>query len=268
MLPLWRDRLFIAVQPGRVVLTRHTPFRQQQRDSEILSCALDDPLASWAGAVALLSDALTDKRWRNTRVTLVLSNHFVRYAVIPWEAALTSETEIQLYARHQFNIRYGEQAQRWDIRVSPAAQGQARLASAIDEALMARLRELTTVHLYSIQPFLMAAFNHWASKLDRLNFWFATAEHDRLALALIRDGQWSSLRNRQLTQSLTLELPELLDQEALLTGQLPGKSPVFIYAPAHGRITLPPGGRWDIISASDVLPATNSDLTMALSGRH
>lgn len=266
MLPLWRDRLYIAVQPDRVILTRHSPFRQKSGDTETLTCPVGEPLLPWAIPVEMLRETLTEKRWHNTRATFVLSNHFVRYAVIPWEPALTNEAEIQLYARHHVTTIYGEQAQNWDIRVSPAPQGHARLASAIDETLMASLYDLPSIRLHSVQPYFMSAFNQWANKLNRLDFWFATVEHDRLTLALIRDGQWFSLRNRTLNLPLENELPQLLDQEAMLTGQTAGKSPVFVYAPEHGRLSLPPGSCWDTISVSDVFPQIDSDLAMALSG--
>ena len=55
-------------------------------------------------------------------VTVVLSNHFVRYAVLPaQDGAATPEEELAL-ARFQFAKIHGERAKGWEVRVCEAAR--------------------------------------------------------------------------------------------------------------------------------------------------
>lgn len=267
MLPLWRDSLYIALHPSRIVLVRKSVFGAVI-DSESYHCDAAATSEPWTNAVSMLHERLADPRWGHTRATIVLSNQLVRYAIIPWQAALNNEAEIQLYARHQFAGIYGQQVSRWDIRLSPAGHRQARLASAIDTALLNQLRSLDGVRLHSIQPYLMAAFNHWSAQLNRLDFWFVAAEPHRLVLALVRNGQWATLRNHALNTSLTEALPLLLEQEAMLSGQSANNTPVFVYAPEQERPTLPVGSRWDIILSHDIFATPAPDLAIALSGAY
>lgn len=266
MLPLWRDQLYLALQPAKLTLVRQRPFGRTPKDNVVVPCADSDASQSWTPMLDCLRQQLSDERWHGTDATVVLSNHFVRYCVIPWDDALSSIEEWMAYTRHQFFTLYGEPAQSWDIRLSPAPRRHARLASAIDAALIEQLNSLDGIRLLSVQPYLMSAFNHWASKLNRQQFWFAVAEDDRLMLALIRDGQWIVLRNRPLHQPLTEALRVLLEQEAMLAGQPALNTPVFLYAPQHDTLEWPQGSRWDVVTERDAFPDTPAALAMALSG--
>lgn len=266
MLPLWRDQLFIALQPSRVTLARYRPFARAPKERAVVNCDAGEAAPCWAQVVDCLQQQLSDARWHGTDATVVLSNHFVRYCVTPWQDELSNQEEWHAYARYQFITLYGEQAQHWDIRLSPAPRQHDRLACAIDTGLIERLGGLSGIRLRSIQPYLMSAFNHWASKLTRQQFWFAVAEDDRLLLALLRDGQWVVLRNRPLHQPLDEALRVLLEQEALLAGQAAQNTPVFLYAPQHDAFDWPVGSRWDIVTERDAFPNVPAELAMALSG--
>jgi hypothetical protein len=98
-------------------------------------------------------------------VTLVLSNHFVRYAVLPWSDGLSTPAEEEAYLRHHFAKIHGERAKAWSLRASEAPRGALRLASAIDtalvEALKAAFPKNGKAKLVSMQPELMEAANRW-----------------------------------------------------------------------------------------------------------
>ena len=64
---------------------------------------------------------------RRVDVSVVLSNHFVRYALLPPQDAVTPEEELAL-ARFQFTKIHGERVKSWEVRVCE------RLACAIDSA--------------------------------------------------------------------------------------------------------------------------------------
>jgi hypothetical protein len=63
----------------------------------------------WHGAL----EALKGVTWPRARVTVVLSNHFVRYALVPWSAALATPAEEQAYLRHHFAKIPGAASRAW-----------------------------------------------------------------------------------------------------------------------------------------------------------
>jgi hypothetical protein len=98
------------------------------------------------------------------KVAVVLSNHFVRYALVPWNSALSGVAEEAAYVRHQFTRIYGERAKAWSFRASPASGDAPRLCSAIDTLLLEELKKLFSkgkARLVSVQPQLMATFIRW-----------------------------------------------------------------------------------------------------------
>lgn len=185
---------------------------------------------------------------RKSRV--VLSNHFVRYAVLPWSSALTSDKDWTSFAEHSFASVYGDAAVGWSVRVSDAGRGKPRIACAIDGELLARLTAMPDV--VSIQPYLMAAFNARRRSLRERSFWFVVQESGRLTLALVAGGRWKLVRNRQASEHWSEFLADLLEREAAAAEDadcdsvaLCAETPVGC---TLGRyrvrdVTLPPGTR-------------------------
>jgi hypothetical protein len=125
-------------------------------------------------------------------VTVVVSNHFVRYAVLTGEdSAATAEEELAL-ARFHFTKIHGERAKGWDVRVSEG------LACAIDAALLEALKSCfakTGARLVSVQPALMAAYNRSRSRIPREGAWLVLAERGRTCLARLAARGWASVYN-------------------------------------------------------------------------
>jgi hypothetical protein len=123
---------------------------------------------------------------------VVLSNHFVRYAIVPWTAGLDTAAEEEAYVRHHFAKVYGERAKTWALRWSD--NGGTRLASAIDQALLEALKQALP-RLASVQPYLMAAINRCRASIPRSGAWLALVEADRACIALHAGGRWQSVQN-------------------------------------------------------------------------
>lgn len=160
-------------------------------------------------------DALSELAAR-AKLRVVVSNHFVRYAVLQWSSALASRAEWQSFAEHSFASVYGDTAREWSVRVSGARPGKPRVACALDATLLARLTGMPNV--VSIQPHLMAAFNARRRILRERSFWFVVQENGRLTLALVVDGRWKLVRNRQAPDSWRGYLSDLLEREAATEG--------------------------------------------------
>jgi hypothetical protein len=154
-------------------------------------------LAPTEGAVAAFKQALPLAR--RCDVTVVLSGHFVRYALVPWSEALTSATEEQAYLRHHFTRIHGERAKSWALRSSEAPQGAPRLASAVDQSLIEELQACfppkSKAKLVSVQPALMAMFNRARGAIPKSGAWLALAEPERACVALHTAGRWRAVQS-------------------------------------------------------------------------
>lgn len=159
----------------------------------------------WDGAVA----ALRARQWpQPARVGVVVSNHFVRYALVPWNATLASPAEEQAYVRHHFVRVHGERAKSWALRWSEDGADAPRLASAIDAGLLQALKQsfpAGKARLVSIQPALMAAANRARAAMPAAGAWLVCAEGDRACVALHASGRWRSVQNAKGPWLDTLE---------------------------------------------------------------
>jgi hypothetical protein len=181
-------------------------------------------------------------------LAIVLSNHFVRYAVLPWSSALKTEAEWAAYAQHAFVSIYGSDAANWQISLDRRSLGKSRVASAIDATLLGSLQEVAGV--VSVRPYLVSAFNARRRVFDGEAAWFVLQEPGRVTLALIADSEWKLVRTRQTHGDWRDALSDLIDRERELAGAADCQR-AFVYAedepPAQaGRyqitdITLPAG---------------------------
>lgn len=165
---------------------------------------------AWRGALEDLTRKVAALRGR-ADVTVVLSNHFVRYAVLPeQDGGATAEEELAL-ARFQFAKIHGDRAKAWDVRVSPEGEG-AQIACAIDAALLEGIKACFAknrkARLVSVQPFLMAAFNQSRGKIPGEGAWLLLGERERTCLARVAARGWASVHNGRETDA-----EELLERE-------------------------------------------------------
>ena len=149
----------------------------------------------WHGAL----EALKGVAWPRSRVTVVLSNHFVRYALVPWSDAIASPAEEQAYLRHHFAKIHGERAKGWQLRAGEAPKGAPRLASAVDSALVDAIRASFPkggkAKLVSVQPALMYVFNRARDAVPRTGAWLVVAEAERACVALHAAGAFRAVQN-------------------------------------------------------------------------
>jgi hypothetical protein len=190
--PLWRDEVGIYLAQRRVCLIR---MRRGIRPTLAGEVDYADPNAAvgWEGALALLERQLTEGAWSDARVRVVLADHWVRYAVVPWSDALSSSGERLAHARELMAGIFGAEMSDWTVSLSEAPPGSSRLASAMPTALLHELREAAVRHgqkLISVQPQLIAAYNTWRHALPAATAaWFVTVEEGSLAaLRMCGDG--------------------------------------------------------------------------------
>jgi hypothetical protein len=234
---LWPERLLISLAPDAVALVRVAGrLRPRVISKQLLECDPAFGAAPWQGAVAALATALEPLRGERLDATLVLSNHFVRYAIVRPDAALASPAEQLGLARFQFGRIYGERAKGWDVRLGPARRGAPRLASAVDAGLVPAVRAAfargAKARLVSVQPYLMAAFNHWRASFAQADGWLLLLEPQRACLALLAARRWAAVRTLRGEHAGPEDWAALLDREQLRAEVDSATRRVHVCAPA------------------------------------
>jgi len=129
-------------------------------------------------------------------LSVVLSNHFVRYKVIPALPAFTSADKALLVATHCFRETYGDIVDDWVIKLNPVPDDDTLVACAVDSSLIAALQALVSQYqckLKSIQPYLMSGFNLMCRHVKPQAICYAQIEAGRITIALIKDGAWQTI---------------------------------------------------------------------------
>ncbi|MFA6971934.1 MAG: hypothetical protein WC208_11100 [Gallionella sp.] len=203
----------------------------------------------WSCAIRTLATSLPLFARRNMKVTVILSNQFMHYVLVPWYDKLGGEKEEMAYARHCFGEVYGDAADAWELRLSPDKAGVPALASAVDKDFLDVLRGLLVhagVKIKSIQPHLMAAHNISRTSLQGRSAWLALLEPGNLCLAMLQKGQWTWMRKMRIGEAWHEELPTILAREECLTGTDATVNEVLLWAPHLGFEDgmIPASRRW------------------------
>lgn len=179
------------------------------------------------------------------RLDIVLSEHFVRWLPLPWQAELETPEEQEAYARHSFRAVYGEVARHWLVRCAAQPPGAAIPACAIDDALVAALRQLAAIHgclLGSLRPLFAVAADRWQRKLPRGGTaWFAMLEPGRLSLGLLRNRRWQAMHGEPVPtpQESGELLAGLVVRSALSAGIAPGDGRLVLCGEGADRCPVP-----------------------------
>jgi hypothetical protein len=217
-----RHRIRVGLAPERIVLASYGGGRRPTlARAEAIFVEPRAEAARWQAAVDALPSALAQLDGGGCPVTVILSSQLVRYAVLPWNAALKSEDDWLAYARHRLQSVHGAAAGEWDFRICATAPHGPRLVSATDRALLEALDAAVATAggtLESVQPYLMAAFNQAAPLPGDSSFWLVIEEPGRLTLALVQDGTWRSVRSRRVDARWREELPAILERESAALG--------------------------------------------------
>ena len=269
-----RDECRIVLRPDCIALAQvrreFTPrgVRRHVQAMQVVPCdAPADEKQPWSGALKTLEAALPDSAGSKSYATVILSNHFMRYTLVPWSDDLNDETEEIAYAQHLFNGMYGSEAREWELRISPGKTGMPQLASAVDAGLAGALREMfgrREIGLKSIQPHLMMACNACHASLRGQSAWLALVEQGSLFLAWLQKGQWSWIRTMRIGSDWHDELPFLLSREELVANIENSTNDVFLWAPDCKETPVISGGRWQI---RHMQPARMPGADAALDGR-
>lgn len=218
---LWSaETLEAMLHPARVRLA-HRSFLGRPTGVEVAQVVAEPqgPVTeqAWRPALAGLDALLRRAQEARGRLRIELSDHFVRYALVPWRAELVSDAERLAFAQLSMREMYGAAVDGWALSLSDQSAGKAFICAAIDAALLQALRELASAHrlrLSAVVPLLSARIQRHLRKLDQSVFCFASLEPGRMTLAFHSAAGWDALRGRRLSAGIGEELASALRQES------------------------------------------------------
>ena len=206
------DRLTLFVHPQRVVLERQ-PWRgtvNRQQADVALPVAGE---ADWQPVLTAAEALLKACGQRGAALRIVVADHFVRYALLPWSDVLVTRKARQGMALALLKNALGDKANTLEIAIDRPAFARNGIAAGIDRQLLASLRAAAKeqrLRLNTLQPRLIAELAGRRKQLD--DGWFACIDRGWLTLAGLRNGDISCLHNHRATTS----------DPAMLSGELTG----------------------------------------------
>ncbi len=239
-----RDRV-LMVRIGRSLTRRGIAYSMLEQIT--IELAAEGAAHSPEEAMKMLADAISALPKKPALAQVVISNHFMRYAVVGCDDSLSNAAEEQAYVKHRFTQLYGQDAETWEYRLDDGSEGATRLACAVDGRLMQALREVfkqAGVKLVSVQPHLMKAFNNSHGELRAQPVWFVTYSDGRLCIGVVEQGEWRDMRIVRVGEEWIGRLPEILDREAYLMEAGTNPEHVCLWSPEHWQTDLPAHERW------------------------
>lgn len=233
----WLDRVTLLVHPHQVVLQRR-PWRGADR-CQVVAVGSGGPAgatgAPWAPALAAVEAALAADGRPGGSLSIVVADHFVRYALLPWSPDLVGRKARQAMALALLRHNLGDQAGNLEIALDRPVFGRNGIAAGIDRDLLGALRaraRAARLRIASLQPRLIRELAAGRKHLTGNDGWFACVDRERVSLLAVHAGAVASLRNHRLATAD----PDALGRQ--LAGLLAASGP----APAGQRLWLCTGG--------------------------
>lgn len=211
------ERITIALCPEQVAIFKSGRGQTQSVEELPVSETREAGLPSWSGSVTALADWLRSTPLKRAAVTLVLSNRFARFALLPWAGNAQGTVETQALANACLESQYGEMS-GWTLRIDEGRYGQPRLVCAVETALLDALRgALAQQTCIRVEPYFATCWNRWRKRLGNEAALFAVAEPHTTVIASLKQGHWHSVRALSGAQDRA-GLLNVLARESLLQG--------------------------------------------------
>lgn len=233
MLLSFRRRLTVSLCPTQIAVS--VTGRGWRPRSSVPAAFTCEPAAgqmAWQAPLAALGDWLTQHKHTGADIGVIVSDNFVRYALIPWSDDVQKSSEFAALVRIHFEALFGPSAAGWDIRIDRGGYGQPVMCCALDKAFLSDLASHLKAHklrLTSLQPYFMRACNRWRSRIKG-NALFAVSGLGQCVLSSIRNGGWHSIRTVRLGHNAQADDVSIsIEREILLQG-LDAQSTVYLHA--------------------------------------
>ncbi|MBI3902530.1 MAG: hypothetical protein HY306_06250 [Nitrosomonadales bacterium] len=252
---LCHNQLQLVHVSGRLTLKG---WAYQVLDKQIHSFGAD-PDMPWSMGVNKLETVLSGLDIQPESASIVLSDYFLRYAIVDADPTLHGEAEQIAYVKYRFGELYGESADSWELRLDQEYPGAPFFVSSVEGQLIADLRETFAqahVRLQSIQPCLMRMYNQCRAEFKNRDAWFILFEHDSLCMVWLKNGRPNSVRKIRVADDWLQKLPEIIERETCLSGLDTEAKEVFLWSFDQLDWDMrQSGGRWKFIRIQPAPPS-------------
>jgi hypothetical protein len=235
--PLWRDEVGAYVSPHHLCLVKMQRGAHPKLAAEHEQRFEGVRDESWNRPLEALGALLAQEPWRGNRIRIVLADHWTRYAIVPWVAALGSNDERLAHGRQLLGSVYGDAVAGWDVRISEAPPRATRVACAISGELITAVRSVCLAYdckLLSLQSQLVASYATWRHVLPAANAWFVSIEQGSMAAARLARHGWDRVHVVRIGADWTRELKRL-QTFGRLASHAPEEGKVYVEAPHAWR---------------------------------
>jgi hypothetical protein len=240
---LARDQLHIFIHPEYLLLMRINS-KQEVVKKQVLQLEstpeIQREMNGWQPALSHLQGRIAQAEWKNIGTHIVISNHFVRYASIPWNAELSNRAEQLAYLKHSFVKRYGDAAKLWDLRMTTPDFQQTTLASGISDLFLLQLQACCSdagLKMLTIQPHLMFALNQSRAELSERSVCFVMVEHGRICVAMIHHGILQSVTDYATELNIARQVEAVIKRESIMLGLDAEDWPIVYWSDLTGQNT-------------------------------
>lgn len=222
---LWAETIEATLHPALVRVASRPLFGRPsgppsstQVEADSVGAAGDE---AWRPALSTLDDALRRAEVSGRMLRVAISDHFVRYTLIPWSAELVANSERLAFSQLSMREVFGPAADGWALCLGDQPAGRPFFCAGIDASLLHDLRDLAGKHrlrLRSVVPMLSARVQRHRRSLKERAFCFASLEPGRMTLAFHGAHGWDAVRGRRVANGVGEELAGALRQEAAVAG--------------------------------------------------
>ena len=222
----------LLVSPKEIVsLSRGQPDGQLR-----MACPAVDG-REWAGAITSLSEWCVRQQsapGRTVEPVIVISNHWVRYVVLPSDRGSLRRSEEVEFARAMIVERYGAEWEASTIRLSRGVSDEGIIAAAIPEALLADINAAlssTGMRCTAIHPLFSHTLDHARFPGGSSHALIACVEPGRMVIGMVGNDGWSWVQSplSGMKPAVTLER-ELSREQSLFA--VDGEMPLYLFE--HG----------------------------------
>lgn len=194
----WREQAAVWLAPSQAGLALRRRGWGRPVEGHHQALAAPDGAGDVSAALQALAELeklAVAARPHRARTRIVVSNRFVRTALLPDGRALRGAAERQVAAREVLRGIHGDAVDGWDVAVDDAA-APGMPAAALDAAWLQRLRQQAGLQAVSVRPLLALAAAHAWPHIAGRHAWLLVTEPDGAMLARIGTPHgWQSLRS-------------------------------------------------------------------------
>jgi hypothetical protein len=252
------ERVDVLLRPGELRMVRRSGIlRRPGSNARVVALSPERAGTSagepWRNCVDRLAEGLAAEGIGAGRMHVELSDHYARYALLPWSENLLTDSERIAFARLQFSEVFGALSEGWTIAADQQPAGEPSFACAVDASLLEALRELCRqrgMRLAAVQPCLAARLNRHRASLRQARFCVASVEPGRLTLAFRDGGGWQAVRSRRVDSLAPAELSRALRQEAV-AGSAAGEGCLYLIGEGTQALATAAVRGWSVIPVED-----------------